>query len=236
MDQFLIQVDSLLSKISTEKLDSYILTDSNINLLNLNSTATDYLDLIFSRGFLQTVCKASRMFNNHVSLIDHIITNVCCSKIVTGTIICDISDHFATFISPSLSKLKVKQPKKLTRVISKPKLENFRLNLSMLRWDEVCANNNVDESYEIFWNILKPLYNLHFPETYVRFNKNVHRINDFMTKGLLNSRNRKLVLQKISISDPTPANLNTYKLFRNIYTKTLRAGTVSYTHLRAHET
>ena len=45
-----------------------------------------------------------------------------------------------------------------------------------------------------------------------------------MSNGLLISRARKLQLQKISITTPSLSNLNAYKLFRNTYNKTLRAG------------
>ena len=58
MDHFFLQLDTLLSKLADTKLDSYVLADSNINLLAMNQQATDYLDLMFSRGFLQTINKA----------------------------------------------------------------------------------------------------------------------------------------------------------------------------------
>jgi len=45
-----------------------------------------------------------------------------------------------------------------------------------------------------------------------------------MTEGLLTSRKNKNTLHKKMISDPTVANINAYKTYRNVYNKILRAG------------
>jgi len=45
-----------------------------------------------------------------------------------------------------------------------------------------------------------------------------------MTEGLLTSCNSKNTLHKKMIYDRTDRNINMYKVYRNIYNKTLRAG------------
>ena len=67
---------------------------------------------------------------------------------------------------------------------------------------------------------------------YKKFNKNYHKINGYMTKGLLVSRANKLKLHKKSITEPTETNLSAYRSFRNLYTKILRASKKLYFDVR----
>jgi hypothetical protein len=73
--------------------------DANINLLNLDlPDSSNYLNLLFSAGFIQGIFNASRLQNLSKSLIDHIHLNTFSNKVCTGVIVRDISDHFFTFI------------------------------------------------------------------------------------------------------------------------------------------
>ena len=107
-------------------------------------------------------------------------------------------------------------------------MENFRSNLSQLDWKSVQDSNNVDIAYGNFWDIFKTLFDINFPATRKKFNKNFHKINGYMTKGLLVSRATKLKLHKKSIAEPTEINLSAYRSFRNLYTKILRASKKLY--------
>jgi uncharacterized protein len=97
------------------------------------------------------------------------------------------------------------------------KLDGFRNELSMANWNSVTDKNCVDEAYEEFWNIYSNAYNRNFPLMRKRFNRNKHKINNFMTNGLLISRNTKKILHRTSISDPSAANIQKYKNFKTIY-------------------
>jgi hypothetical protein len=68
-----------------------------------------------------------------------------------------------------------------------------------------------------------------------RFNKNIHKIQGFMTNGLLISRNSKKTLHKASIANPTAENINKYKTFRSIYQRVLRAAKKLYFTSKLHE-
>ena len=163
-----------------------------------------------------------------MSLIDHILTNSVTQEINSGVIITDISDHFPVFIElPSMHtkcKIKVNPLHNFSRV----NLEKFRDNLSHLDWANVIDQSEVDLAYGNFWDTFKTLFDLNFPIGRTKFNKNYHKINGYMTKGLLVSRSTKLKLLKNSANNPSPENLNAYRNFRNIYTKTLRASKKLY--------
>ena len=156
-------------------------------------------------------------------LFDHILTNIVTEEIASGVIVSDISDHFPVFIELPSVRAKNKTKNNLTRNFSKFNIEKFRVNLSQLDWSSVSDSEDIDISYGNFWDTFKTLFDLNFPLTKSKFNKNFHKINSFMTKGLLISRMTKINLHKKSINDPSTANLRAYRRFHNIYTKTLRA-------------
>jgi hypothetical protein len=74
------------------------------------------------------------------------------------------------------------------RIFSDANVNNFRNDLNNINWNVILNDNNVNSSFDKFWEIFNTLYDLHFPLKNVKFNKNVHKINNFMTKGLLVSR------------------------------------------------
>ena len=91
---------------------------------------------------------------------------------------------------------------RLTRNYSKKKMDNFNDELQKLRWNNVLNCNDVDKSFDIFWNDFITLFELHFPLKKVKLNKNIHKIQNFMTTGLLTSRKTKIELYKKSLADP----------------------------------
>ena len=107
-------------------------------------------------------------------------------------------------------------------------MEKFRENLGHLNWNNVKESNDVDVAYKNFWSTFKSLYDLNFPPTKKKFNKNYHKINGYMTQGLLISRRTKIDLLKKSVNEPSESNIQNYRNFHNIYTKKLRASRKLY--------
>ena len=202
-----------MSELSALNKESFIFMDSNINLLNVNqnNSPTHFIESSMQHGFIQTVSKATRTFNNNTSLIDHILTNSKNAEVNTGVIINDISDHFRTFIQPQLATHSNPNKPTFRQDMSRHKMEKFRADLGKLGWQNVLASREVDESYGLFWNDFKTLYDLHFPVKQVKFNKNIHSINKFMTRGLLISRATKNNLLKINAAKRSLESSQTYK-------------------------
>ena len=140
----------------------------------------------------------------------------------------DISDHFPVFLELPVQKTKNKTKFETSRKFSRHCLENFHESLSLFEWNDVQASNDVDVAYGNFWNSFKTLYDLIFPPIKKKFNKNFHKINAYMTQGLLISRRSKISLLKKSVNEPSESNIQNYKNFRNIYTKVLRASQKLY--------
>jgi hypothetical protein len=227
-DTFLHNLDSLLSSLSSHKLPAFICLDSNINLLSHTNLTSDYTNTYTTHGFSQLILKASRIQGNSKSLIDHILTNASPPSINTGVILNDISDHFPVFTVIPVKNVRAGKRRFLTRKYNTESLSNFKLQLAALSWEEALSKTDVDLAYECFFRDFKTLFDLNFPPIAKKFNKNFHKVNEFMTSGLLVSRRTKLALQKKSIASPTVTNISAYKNYRNIYNKLLRASKKLY--------
>ena len=217
-------MDNLLHSLTNLYHESYILLDSNINLLPLNLTnrAESYLETIHNNGYIQCIHKATRSQNSSHSLIDHIITNSHSSLIKSGTIVSDISDHFMTFIQLPNAYPNHHQKVNTTRSLNSENLNHLKENLGNLTWTNVLASQDVNISFDIFWTQFIELYNLCIPLKKTKFNRNLHKICNYMTQGLLVSRLNKISLLKKSIINPTPQNKLMYKKYRNLYNSLIR--------------
>ena len=72
--------------------------DFNINLLNayLIST-TDFLNTLYSVNVYPLITNPSRITRSSASLIDNILFNSLDFEIISGLLMCDISDHLPVF-------------------------------------------------------------------------------------------------------------------------------------------
>jgi hypothetical protein len=100
--------------------------------------------------------------------------------------------------------------------------------MSQADWNPVIQKSNINKAYDEFWSKYNAIFEQKFPLHRTRFNKNVHKLQNFMTNGLLVSRNTKNVLHKTSIADPTDANIKKYKDFKTIYQRVSRAAKKLY--------
>jgi hypothetical protein len=72
-------------------------------------------------------------------------------------------------------------------------VNSFLTNLYAINWDFL-NTFNTQESYDQFSETFFSLYNLYFPLIKSKVNKKVHKINPWMSKGILISRFKKIEL------------------------------------------
>jgi hypothetical protein len=79
----------------------YLFGDLNLDVLRYNITrqVTEYIDLLFSYGFLQIIMKPTRCTPTSASLIDHCITNSNPESLNCKILTSRISDHFPILCS-----------------------------------------------------------------------------------------------------------------------------------------
>lgn len=222
--EFLNYLDKHLSSLANQYQKSYVCLDSNINIMKMgmHNPLFEYYVTINKNGFYQCINRATRIQSSSISLIDHILTNSQKEHIQSGVIITDISDHFMTFLKLPKGKDQpvVREIKK--RNTSMENVQLFRYHLQTVNWDEVYSSKDVNISYNAFWVKFKMLYDQCFPLENKKFNKNIHKIKTFMTRGLLKSRVTKLMLHKKALLDPSKINILNYKNYRNIFNKVIQ--------------
>jgi hypothetical protein len=178
--------------------DLYLMGDFNIDVLKYQSCnlSKTYVDLLFSLGLLQVITKPTRCKPNSATLIDHVCTNSQSQSILSYIIISYISDHF-----PIIVKIRnvaaVPAPKFVEfRDFSHVNSINFTTALCALDWNDVLTTDDAQTAYNYFSDSFINLFNLFFPIKRLKFNRNVHSIEKWMTPGLLVSRKNKILLGK----------------------------------------
>jgi hypothetical protein len=121
-----------------------------------------------------------------------------------------------------LQKKTKKKNIKTSRNIDPDSINRFKLALSRVTWNDVYQSNDVNESFNLFWSTFSDLFELHFPYVSRKPNKNLHKINEYMTAGLLVSRSTKNKLFVNMTNRPTDHNTRKYKTYRNIYNSLVR--------------
>ena len=126
----------------------YLVGDFNLNVLEykINRKIQNFFDLIFQHGLIPIINKPTRVTKRNATAIDHIITNsYLSSKLKTGIIKTDISDHFPIFLvseTPDISTY----PSTTTifkRYINDKSIKQFNLLLNEVNWDNVLQNAQI---------------------------------------------------------------------------------------------
>jgi hypothetical protein len=100
-----------------------------------------------------------------------------------------------------------------------------------MSWNSTMDKDDTAMAFDCFWrdfSDLYPRYNLHFPLTKFKFNKNVHKINNYMMAGLLISRQKKLELCKKASKDRTEESVQSYRAYLNVFNTLMRASKKIY--------
>lgn len=152
MESFLESFEELLVNVGITK--TYLCTDSNIDLLKLNSSPSckKFFE-ITSHGYLNLISRATRLSSTNFSLIDQILTNADNSEFSSGVIIQDISDHFFTFSKIKMSKKHFKSKPKHTSSFSETNIKNFQMNLSNLSWTDILEHNDPELGFNSFFKL-----------------------------------------------------------------------------------
>ena len=224
-DQFLELFSNLISSLLDSYSEVYLLGDFNINVLKYTSCeqAKEFIDLLFSFGLLQVVTKPTRCTPNSATLIDHVLSTPRSSFFETAIITNKISDHFPIIHFLDSAKNRTTHKAIVSRDFSAANCQRFKELLHGFSWNSVRECTDAQEAFSLFNNTFLGLYESHFPIVSTKFNRNLHCIEKWFSKGLLTSRVNKLKLSKTCITHPTQENISKFKQYRHIYNKTVRA-------------
>ena len=162
-DNFLIYLESCLSKLSNENKEVYLCGDFNSDLLKLDKVKNykKFYELMCSYGFLPQILQPTRIQGDSATIIDNIFTNTCGRKIHSGNIITDFSDHYSQFVSVRRVKLDFKKITMYKRNYSNFSEDSFRDDVSIQNFD----NNfeDVNDQFKDFYLRLKGCIDRHAP-------------------------------------------------------------------------
>ena len=223
-EQSIELLSNLLSDLTSVYDEIYIFGDLNIDVLKYSSCkfATEYVDLLFSFGLLQTVTKPTRCTINSATLIDHAIVLPKPQPFESVILVSKVSDHFPVILFGNSVAPKKPLKEVTSRDFSEANINKFKCATSSFNWNFVTDINDTQEAFSSFSNVFHNLYNLHFPLVTTKFNKNHHQIEKWMSKGILISRSTKLKLAKNCLISPSLENNLKYKSYRNVYNTTIR--------------
>jgi len=231
-DVFLENLNNILEHMSNQLVDVVLAGDFNIDVLKYSNCnfATSYIDTLFSNGYLQLFTKPTRVSGNHASCIDHFVSNICLPVYETCAVLSRISDHFPIFLFLNKSKSRAPAKNITIRDFSDRNIELFKQNLSITDWDDILEQEDAEGAYNTFHSKFFKLYDEQFKERTIRFNKNFHKKDPWITTGILTSRRTKNHLSRESLVNPTEANRNLFKNYRNIYNRIIRVAKKHYFH------
>ena len=113
------KIESLVSKIISEKKEFILLGDLNCDLLSETISKTKHLVHIYNTyGLMQVIKEATRTTTETNTLIDHIVTNKKDNIADSGIIPCGISDHDLVYIIRHAKIPKIKKDPKIVTVRS----------------------------------------------------------------------------------------------------------------------
>jgi len=194
---FMNELNSILHRIGRYK--NIILSgDYNIDLLKCeeNNVTNNFLDFIIGNSLIPRITLPTRFGKTTGTLIDNFFlkTSDEYSCTTAGIIRSHISDHLPYFIT--LDYFENTKPNKSCRgnKLIKISTQNFK-SMTEFKCDlqknkaelENILSDNPDSSYYKFSKIIQTLSDRHFPVKYEKFSKYKHKINKWVTDGILNS-------------------------------------------------
>jgi Endonuclease-reverse transcriptase len=212
-NQFMELFSNILNDLSEKNCKIYIFGDFNLDALKYRiiKQVSEYVDLLFSFGFLQIVLKPTRCTPHSATLIDHVLTNSDSSIHETVLLVSKLSDHF-----PIVYFINSCKPKYTPKFIefkdfSERNYTRFSEAIRNVNWEDLYLIEDVQEAFAIFSDRFFFFYNLYFPTQRKPINKNIMSVNPWMTRGLLTSRLKKYLYVKpllIILMLYWPTNLN----------------------------
>ena len=200
LTEFNIIYEELLSKLKIENKGLFILGDFNIDLLKTsNHVESDtFFNNNLSYCLRPLITRPTRITAHSKTLIDNIFTNNIEDDIVSGNLVCTISDHLPQFAVVKNLNVNDTIPKNKTKTFKNYKkfnLQNFITDFMKINWDVVYENEVTNDKFEIFIKTINDLIENNTPtETKKILIKKSHK--PWITQGVLNSINTKNKLSK----------------------------------------
>ena len=139
--------------------------DMNIDLLKFEShtKTNEYIENIFSHGFIPMISKPTRVTPSSATLIDHIITHNIDSSNTSGIIINDVADHFGIFHVSSVKSTKASNKYRQVRSYSENNLLKFKSLLDNIDFSQIYQMDCPNKAFGEFIRLHENAFEKPFP-------------------------------------------------------------------------
>jgi hypothetical protein len=165
LDHFTNYLYEAIDKIYRESKFCSIMGDFNLNLLNFEShnPTGEFVNTLASYCFQPCIVKRTRITDHSATLID-IFFNSIEHDIISGNLLCDISDHLPNFLIinelPCFTSKRVIYKRDYSNVDGERLLAEVR----GIHWEEAFANDqDIDSVFESFHTKIAQVIDKHVP-------------------------------------------------------------------------
>ena len=145
--RFKEHLESILSHLTRENKNIFLMGDFNINLLNCESKpdSNDFLHMLNSYLFLPYILQPTRITEKSATLIDNMFANSYSMDAISGNLVLKISDHLPQFLIIDDIKVNYKILNYFKNDYSKFNEENFINDFLYIDWISI-SDNELDTS------------------------------------------------------------------------------------------
>ena len=241
VDKFISEFRPFLKKLSTEKSETIVTGDFNIDLLKITERAKyqEYYDMFVTLGFYPKLILPTRFSRKNATLIDQTFckfTNKTQAS-RSGIFISGLSDHLPHFTGFDISIPSSKSPKlvKINRN-DNASLQNFLVELN----DNITKIDTPNDlttdpslAYDSLVNVITSCKEKHLKPKYVKFKKYKHRKSPWITTDIMKSMKlRDELYKKLKSTDPNSELYDTletnFRTHRRILQKDINVAKKAY--------
>ena len=210
-----------------------MLGDTNLNFLKNSKLIQDYKNLLLSLNVRNLINKhCTRPTASGGTLIDHLLTNVSCSKMQTGVLQYDISDHLPIFGIVDTAVTRTHE-KEVTHV---RKFNTDKSGEFVKELEKNCANDKINPHANFDPNAaltklisnLQTTYNNVFPLVKLSKRSRKKFKKPWITSSILSMIKTKHRLFKKYLKNKTPLNFEQYKAQRDFVKRSINLAKKRY--------
>ena len=227
------EFDEALELLRTIRSPIYLCGDYNIDLLKINTKDhyNTFYNNLTAAGYLPRISLPTRITNHSTTLIDNIFSTELCNN-DSAVIVNHISDHQMICTYSTDTDKNYYAPRKRFIEIEKNDQQTLEKFLNKLKNSNITNLLNLDENadpnlnFDLFMKHFMNLKQECFQRKLVRFDKKKHRINPWITSGILKSINfkdklYKTLMQTSKDSTDYPVLLSNFKVYKNIIRRSI---------------
>lgn len=223
-DQFIINLNSLLSSNYLNNDFEIFCGDININIFGTDSTCQDYLNCLYEFGYRKQIYSITRPRSG--TCLDHFFLKSKNNNIMTKPTVLKnyMTDHFPIILNIDINNKS--HPLNNSYNIKKINYKNIENKINRENWNDVTTCQNPNLAVNMFINRMTNL--IDDSTEFKTFNKKRQK-KSWVTQGIILSIKTRDRLKKATLSSPQNNEIiQNYKTYRNLLTKIIKNAKFTY--------